>query len=96
MKFSHNILHTYNIILSIIKHNWKIRRFWVVDPLKLNGYVRQQRTSDVALMVAAEELTTVCCVPPFIAEGSILDTSPLENSLRFDELVNSMETHRLD
>ena len=34
MKFSHNILHTYSFILSIIKHNWKIRRFWVVDPLK--------------------------------------------------------------
>ena len=33
MKFSHNILHTYSFILSIIKHNWKIRRFWVVDPL---------------------------------------------------------------
>ena len=36
-------------------------------------------------MVAAEELTTVCCVPPFIAEGSILDTSPLE--IPFD-LIN--------
>ena len=34
MKFAHNILHTYSFILSIIKHNWKIRRFWVVDPLK--------------------------------------------------------------
>ena len=34
MKFSHNILHTCSFILSIIKHNWKIRRFWVVDPLK--------------------------------------------------------------
>ena len=34
MKFSHNFLHTYSFILSIIKHNWKIRRFWVVDPLK--------------------------------------------------------------
>ena len=33
MKFSHNILHTYSFILSIIKHNWKIRRFWVADPL---------------------------------------------------------------
>ena len=37
MKFSHNILHTYSIILSIIKHNWKIRRFWVGDPLKTDG-----------------------------------------------------------
>ena len=34
MKFSHNILHTYSFILGIIKHNWKIRRFWVADPLK--------------------------------------------------------------
>ena len=33
MKFSHNILHTYSFISSIIKHNWKIRQFWVVDPL---------------------------------------------------------------
>ena len=32
MKFSHDILHTYCFILSIIKHNWKIRRFWVVGP----------------------------------------------------------------
>ena len=37
MKFSHNILHTYSFILSIIKHNWKIRRFWVVDPLNNDG-----------------------------------------------------------
>ena len=37
MKFSHNILHTYSFILSIIKHNWKIRRFWVVDPLNWRG-----------------------------------------------------------
>ena len=34
MKFSHSILHTYSFILGIIKHNWKIRRFWVIDPLK--------------------------------------------------------------
>ena len=34
MKFSHNILHTYSFILGTIKHNWKIRRFWVADPLK--------------------------------------------------------------
>ena len=34
MKFSHNILNTYSFIFNIIKHNWKIRRFWVVDPLK--------------------------------------------------------------
>ena len=34
MQFSHNILHNYSFILSIIKHNWKIRRFWLVDPLK--------------------------------------------------------------
>ena len=34
MQFLHNILHTYSFILSIIKHNWKIRRFWVVDTLK--------------------------------------------------------------
>ena len=33
MKFSRNILHTYSFILSIIKHNWKIRRFWVADPV---------------------------------------------------------------
>ena len=33
MQFSHNILHTHSFILSIIKHNWKIRRFWVFDPL---------------------------------------------------------------
>ena len=35
MKFSHNFLHTYSFILGIIKHNWKIRRFWVAGPLKL-------------------------------------------------------------
>ena len=29
-------------------------------------------------IVAAEELTAVCCAPPFIAECSILDTNPLE------------------
>ena len=34
MKFSHNILHTYSFILSIMKYNWKIRRFWVADPHK--------------------------------------------------------------
>ena len=33
MKFSHNIPHTYSFILGVIKHNWKIRRFWVADPL---------------------------------------------------------------
>ena len=32
MKFSHDILHTYCFILSIIKHNLKIGRFWVVGP----------------------------------------------------------------
>ena len=42
MKFSHNILHTYSFILSIIKHNWKIRRFWVVDPLKEETYRRKR------------------------------------------------------
>ena len=35
MKFSHNILHTYSFSLGIIKHNWKIRRFWVADPLNV-------------------------------------------------------------
>ena len=35
MKFSHNILNTYSFISGIIKHNWKIRRFWVADPLKV-------------------------------------------------------------
>ena len=48
MKFSHNILHTYSFILSILKHNWKIRRFWVVDPLHLLWcesftYIHEQR-----------------------------------------------------
>ena len=48
MKVSHNILHTYSFILSTIKHNWKIRRFWVVDPLKIviknnnNKYTRKK------------------------------------------------------
>ena len=43
MKFSHNILHTYSFILSIMKHNWKIRRFWVANPLK------QRKASIIAL-----------------------------------------------
>ena len=38
MKFSHNILLTYSIILSIMKRNGKIRRFWVVDPFKFTSY----------------------------------------------------------
>ena len=42
MKFSHNILHTYSFILGIIKHNWKIRRLWVADPLKLNYYEKHK------------------------------------------------------
>ena len=35
LNFSHKFLHTYSFILSILKHNWKIRLFRVVDPLKL-------------------------------------------------------------
>ena len=49
MKFSHNILHTYSFILNTIKHNWKIRRFWVVDPLKLFNFV-------INFLVAQEKL----------------------------------------
>ena len=39
-----------------------------------NGCVRQQRTSDVTLMVAAEEPTAVSYSAPFIYLSSILDT----------------------
>ena len=39
MKFLHNILHTYSFILGIIKHNWKIRQFWVADLLNLVIFV---------------------------------------------------------
>ena len=38
MKFSLNIQNTNSFILNIIKHNWKIRRFWVVDPLKIDNF----------------------------------------------------------
>ena len=37
LKFPHKFLHTHSFILTIIKHNWKIRRFWVVDPLDINN-----------------------------------------------------------
>ena len=30
----------------------------------------------------ASELTAVCCAPPFISEGSILHTNPLETILK--------------
>ena len=33
LKFSHKFLHTYSFIVSIKNQNWKISRFWVVDPL---------------------------------------------------------------
>ena len=37
LKFSHKFLHTYSFILSIKMQNWKIRQFWVADPLKLRS-----------------------------------------------------------
>ena len=37
LKFSHKFQHKYSFILSIIKHNWKIRRFRVADPLQVPG-----------------------------------------------------------
>ena len=55
MKFSHNILHTYSFNLSIIKHNWKIRRFWVVDPLKAS-WARPNRHLGVRLERVIEPL----------------------------------------
>ena len=56
MKFLHNILHTYSFILSIIKHNWKIRRFWVVDPLKMN--VCPSLQSDLDLQIRERSYST--------------------------------------
>ena len=48
LKFSHNILHTYSFILGIIKHNWKIRRFWVADSLKkLVNTVKKKKNFDM-------------------------------------------------